>query len=39
MGRILFPLFSVQFHDLPRHRVLLEMEVYVPKAVRAVVTP
>ena len=38
-GCVFFPLFPVKFHDLPRHRVLLEMEVYVPKAVRAVVTP
>ena len=38
-GCVFFPLFPVKFHDLPRHRVLLEMEVYVSKAVRAVVTP
>ena len=38
-SRILFPLFPVKFYNLSRHRVLLEMEAYVPEAVRAVVAP
>ena len=38
-GCVFFPLFPVKFHDLPRHRVLLEMEADVAESVRAVVTP
>ena len=38
-GCILFPLFPVQLHDLPRYSVILEMQADVPESVRAVVAP